>query len=201
MTTTKITTMTTKRFTALFSAATCTAALVACGGIAETYGLVSGTLAGMGPGLQTTLQNNGGDNIVVSANGSFTFPTQLPSLGAFSVTVLSQPTNQFCTVTRPTGVIPTDGLKANVTTIACAANSLGVTVTGLAAGNSLALANATATLAISANGVATFPGILAGATGYAVTVATQPTGQNCTLSSATGTITSGAQSLVGLSCI
>ena len=186
---------------ALLASVSCAAALVACGGITETFGSVSGTLSGMGAGLQTTLQNNGGDNVVMTANGTFTFPTQLPSLGAFSVTVLSQPTDQFCTVTRPTGVIPTDGLKANITTIACAANSLGVTVTGLAAGKSLTLANASTTNTVSANGLTTFSGILAGATAYAVTVTTQPVGQVCTLTNATGTVTSGAQSLVSLSCI
>ena len=185
---------------ALLSALVCATALVACGGITETFGSVSGSLSGMGAGLQTTLQNNGGDNIVLNGNGPFTFPSQLPSLGAFSVTVLSQPTNQFCTVTRPTGVIPTDGLKANITTIACAANSLGVTVTGLGTGNSLMLTNASATLTISSNGLATFPGILPGATNYLVTTTTQPAGQVCTLSNPSGTITGGAQSLVGLRC-
>lgn len=186
------------------TALVCAATLSACGGITDTFGSVSGTLSGMGAGQQITLQNNGGDNVVMTSNGVFTFPTQLRSLGAFSITVLNQPTNQFCTVTRPTGVIPTDGFQANVTTVACAANSLGVTVTGLAAGQSVTLANsniASSTLTVSANGLATFPGILAGATVYAVAVTAQPTGQLCTLTGARGSIASGAQSLASLNCV
>lgn len=190
--------------TALLAALACASALTACGGITETFGSVSGTLSGLQAGLQATLQNNGGDNVVMTANGTFTFPTQLRSLAPFSITVLAQPTNQFCSVTRPTGVIPTNGLAANISTIACAANSLGATVTGLAAGQSVTLSNGLATPAtvtITANGVTTFSGILAGTTAYAVTVTTQPTGQVCTLTNASGSIASGVQSLVGLSCV
>lgn len=185
----------------------CAATLGACGGITDTFGSVSGTLSGLGAGQQITLQNNGGDNVVMTSNGVFTFPTQLRSLGAFSVAVLSQPTGQFCTVTRPTGVIPTDGLQANVTIVACAANSLGVNVTGLAAGQNVTLANSSnasnssSTLTVSANGIATFSGILMGATAYKVTVTTQPAGQVCNLSNASGSIASGVQSVVGLICV
>lgn len=182
----------------------CAATLGACGGISETFGFVSGTLSGLNAGQQVTLQNNGSDNVVMAANGGFTFPTQLRSLGAFNVTVFTQPTNQFCTVTRPTGVIPTDGFQANVTNIACAANSLGVRVTGLAAGQSVMLASsssATSTLNVSANGLASFSGILAGATAYAVTVTAQPAGQVCSLTNGSGSISSGVQSVVGLNCV
>ena len=193
--------MTLSKTKAVLSTFACAAGLAACGGVIDKFGPVGGTLTGLGAGLQTTLQNNGGDNLVVSANGPFTFPTQLASLAPFNITVLGQPTNQFCRVTRPTGVIPTDGFTATITSIACAPNSLGVTVSGLATGSAVSLANASTTLAISANGLATFPGILAGATAYAVTVSAQPSGQVCTLSNASGSIAAGVQSLVGLSCL
>ena len=182
----------------------CAATLGACGGITDTFGSVSGTLSGLGAGQQITLQNNGSDNVVMTANGVFTFPTQLRSLGAFSVTVLTQPVGQFCTLTRPTGVIPTNGLQANITTVACAANSLAVNVAGLAAGQSVTLSNASSassTITVSANGLATFSGILAGATAYAVTVSAQPAGQVCSLSNASGSVASGVQSVVGLNCV
>ena len=180
------------------------ATLTACGGITDTFGSVSGTLSGLGAGQQVTLQNNGSDNVVLTSNGVFTFPTQQRSLGAFSVSVLSQPASQFCTVTRPTGVIPTDGFQANITTVACAANSLGVNVTGLAAGQSVTLANSgtvNSTLNVSANGLATFSGVLTGTTAYAVTVTAQPAGQVCSLTNASGRIASGVQSVVGLNCV
>jgi hypothetical protein len=176
--------------------------LTACGGSsAPTDGAVSGTVSGLGTGLSLALQNNGADTVTVAANGTFAFPTKLPSLGPFSITVLTQPVGQTCTVTRPTGVIPTDGNQANTTTVACVANSLGATVSGLTAGSAVTLSNAGVQLVVNANGVATFPGILVGGTAYAVTVAVQPAGQVCTLSSASGAITTGIQSLARLNCV
>src|SRR5215471_107899 len=58
---------------------------------------VGGTVSGLsGTGL--VLQDNGGDNLTISANGAFTFATKAT---AYNVTVLTQPTNppQTCTVT------------------------------------------------------------------------------------------------------
>src|SRR5207253_6507664 len=71
------------------------------------------------------LQDNGGDNLSVAANGSFTFATKLASGSAYSVTVLTQPSGQTCAVTAGTGTIA----SANVTsvTVTCAAS--GGTVT------------------------------------------------------------------------
>jgi hypothetical protein len=67
---------------------------------------ISGTvinLVGTGGGLQ--LQDNGGDSILVNANGTFTFPAALASGEAYSVTVSVQPSSpaQTCEVTRGTG--------------------------------------------------------------------------------------------------
>jgi len=59
----------------------------------------------VGSGL--ALQNNGGNNLTVSANGTFTFTTALATGAAYSVTVLTQPSNptQVCTVTNGTGTV------------------------------------------------------------------------------------------------
>ena len=52
---------------------------------------IGGTVSGLtGTGL--VLQDNGGNNLSVSASGSFTFTTAIASGGAYSVTVLTQPT-------------------------------------------------------------------------------------------------------------
>ena len=52
-------------------------------------GGASYTIGGTVSGLSGTvvLQDNGGDNLSVTANGSFTFPTQLASGAAYAVTV------------------------------------------------------------------------------------------------------------------
>jgi len=63
---------------------------------------IGGTVTGLsGTGL--TLQNNLGDNLAVSANGAFTFATAIASGGAYSVSVLTQPTGQTCTLQNASG--------------------------------------------------------------------------------------------------
>jgi hypothetical protein len=48
---------------------------------------VGGTLTGLPAGDTVTLQDNGGDNLTLSTNGTFTFPTALPNGQSYSVTV------------------------------------------------------------------------------------------------------------------
>ena len=48
---------------------------------------VGGTLTGLPAGDTVTLQDNGSDNLTLSTNGTFTFPTALPNGHAYSVTV------------------------------------------------------------------------------------------------------------------
>jgi hypothetical protein len=81
--------------------------------VLATY-TVGGTVSGLvGTGL--VLQNNGGDNLTITANGPFTFATALPDLSPYNVTVLTQPTGpaQVCTVTNGSGTIS----GANVTNV------------------------------------------------------------------------------------
>jgi len=60
------------------------------------------------------LQNNGGDNLSVSANGSFTFATPVAQGGAYAVGVLAQPTGQTCTVTNGSGTANADVTSVQV---------------------------------------------------------------------------------------
>jgi hypothetical protein len=75
---------------------------------ANTY-TISGTVYGLsGSGL--TLQDNGGDNLPVSASGSFTFASQIDYGNPYAVTVESQPSNpaQTCRVPNGTGIAYAD---------------------------------------------------------------------------------------------
>ncbi len=66
---------------------------------------VGGTVSGLaGTGL--VLQNNGGDSLTISANGSFIFPTRISVGGAYNVTVQTSPTtpNQTCAVELGNGL-------------------------------------------------------------------------------------------------
>jgi hypothetical protein len=151
------------------------------------------TIGGMISGLTGTglvLQDNGGDNLTVSANASsFTFATSIASGGAYSATVLTQPAGLNCTVTSGSGTA-----SANVTSVAIAcvqAYTIGGSVFGLS-GTGLVLQDNggnNLTVSTSAKSYAfVFPGAIpsAGAP-YSVTVLSDPAGQACTVASPTGT--------------
>ena len=65
---------------------------------------VGGTASGLAGG-KLVLQNNGSDDLVVSADGAFTFPTAVASGAAYAVTVKGQPAVpvQACTVSTGAG--------------------------------------------------------------------------------------------------
>lgn len=176
--------------------------LAACGGGNDpTNGTVGGTVQGLPAGQSVTLQNNGGDNITISSNTTFTFPTPLALLAPFSVSVLNQPLGQTCAVTAGTGVIPTDGSTANKVIVNCAlSSSVGGTVSGLAPGSSVTLDNGSAQVAIPGNGPYAFPGLLPAGTPYTVNVTVQPIEQSCTVVNPTGVAADGIEAMVTVSC-
>jgi hypothetical protein len=134
------------------------------------------------------LQDNAGDNLVVSADGSANFATAVPSGSTYAVTVLSQPTGQTCTVTSGSGTVTSSNVVG--IPVGCVTNSytIGGSVTGLAAGSLVLEDNGGDDLSVSANGSFTFAtAIVSGAT-YDVTVASQPTGLTCSVSNASGSV-------------
>jgi 6-phosphogluconolactonase (cycloisomerase 2 family) len=71
------------------------------------------TVSGLASGQQLTLQNNGGDSLVVTADGAFAFATAVAAGGSYDVTVGAQPTRQVCSVTSGSGT----AITANVNTV------------------------------------------------------------------------------------
>ena len=88
---------------------------VACTTAAFTVGVIVSDLTGSG----LVLQNNGADDLLISAAGSFTFATPLVSGASYNVTVKTQPSGpaQNCSVGNGTGTIDAQSV-ANVR-IAC----------------------------------------------------------------------------------
>ncbi|AKU95962.1 PUTATIVE HEMAGGLUTININ-RELATED Protein [Labilithrix luteola] len=82
---------------------------------APTFG-VGGTVSGLAAG-SVVLQVNGGGDVTVNANGSFDFASRLVDGSSYEVTVLKNPTGQFCAVTGATGTV-TGGAVNNVS-VAC----------------------------------------------------------------------------------
>jgi hypothetical protein len=161
---------------------------------------VGGTLSGLSG--TAVLQDNGGDNLSVTANGSFTFPTRLASGAAYAVSVKTQPAGQTCTVSGGTGTVG----SANVTSAAvtCATNppatySVGGTMSGLS-GTAVLQDNGGDNLSVTANGSFTFPTKLASGSAYSVTVLTQPSGQTCAVGGGTGTVGSANVTSAAVTC-
>ena len=185
----------------LLTASAFALSLAACGGSSISDGTVGGTVSGLIAGTSVTIQNNGSDTLTLTSNAAYTFPTRIASLRPFSVSVIAQPAGQSCAVSFPVGVIPTDGSIVNNIKVTCVlSSSVGGTVSGLAAGNSVALNFGTVPLAVTANGAFSFPGVLTAGTAYAVAVSAQPARQTCVLTNASGTVAAGVQSQVGVSC-
>jgi hypothetical protein len=57
---------------------------------------IGGSITGLQTGKSVVLQNNGGDDLTVSASGGFTFATPIADGGSYAVTVKTEPVNQRC---------------------------------------------------------------------------------------------------------
>jgi 6-phosphogluconolactonase (cycloisomerase 2 family) len=128
---------------------------------------IGGTISGLiGTGL--VLRNNGGNDLTVNANGSFTFSAPVASGNNYLVTVLTQPAPQQCTVANAGGTV----LAANVTsvTVTCAnLYSIGGTVNGLDVAGLVLRNSGGDDLTITANGTFSFATPVPPGTSYTVT--------------------------------
>ena len=165
---------------------------------------ISGTVSGLaGTGL--VLGNNGGGNLAVTANGSFTFAASFATGATYSVTVLTQPSNpsQTCTVTNGSDT----GGSANVTnvSVSCVTNTftVGGTVSGLSGTGLVLRNNGTDNLGINANGGFTFGTAIASGAPYNVTVLAQPSGpgQICTVGNGSGAVGGANVTDVSVACV
>ncbi|HBA34955.1 MAG TPA: hypothetical protein DCZ12_12555, partial [Gammaproteobacteria bacterium] len=153
---------------------------VAINCVTETYtvGITVNGLSGSG----LVLQNNGGDDLPVSTDGSFTFTTPINDGSTYNVSVLTQPStpNQACTITNASGVM--DGAKVTNITLDCVtdAHTLGGTVSGLV-GTGLVIQNNNADdLTINASGSFTLSQPYQDNSTYEITILTQPSSPNQT---------------------
>ena len=79
----------------------------------STYS-VGGTVSGLSDGAVVVLQDNGGDDLTVASNGSFTFATPLADGAAYSVTIAKHRAGEVCTLSGGSGTVA----SANVTSVA-----------------------------------------------------------------------------------
>jgi exo-beta-1,3-glucanase (GH17 family) len=166
------------------------AALAVLAGCGQSQNWQSGTpyvsIGGAVSGLTGTvvLSNNGNDSTTLSGNGAFKFGLQIKNGATYSVTVITQPKTQTCTVSNGSGVATSD---VSSVAVSCVDNpTIGGTVSGLT--GTLVLANNGGdALSLTKNGSFTFATALKPNASYSVTVATQPQGQTCTVTNGSGT--------------
>lgn len=174
-------------------------ALAACGGGGTAT--IGGAVNGLRDGSSVTLQDNNADNLTISSNQGFIFPTSLGSGATYNVTVLSEPVGQSCVVTGGTGIVDSGADDITNVAVACSlSSSIGGTVAGLALGNSVWLANGSQLLPIAANGSFAFPGVLPAGTSYNVVVSAQPAQQTCVVANGSGTVAAGVMAAVSVTC-
>lgn len=146
---------------------------------------VGGTITGLRGDV--VLQNNGGDDLPLNADGAFLFAKPVGEGKAYKVTVKKQPANQTCTVTNGSGTISDHVVDVEVT---CVTNvrTIGGTVSGLDGGHVTLQNNGGDNLTVTQNGKFEFPTKVAQGETYEVTVYIQPVGRVCTVERGSGTV-------------
>lgn len=162
---------------------------------ANTY-TVGGNVSGLNGSL--TLQNNGGDDITLNADGGFTFTAQNDAT-AYNVTISSQPATQLCTVTGGSGTLA--GTDVTNVSVACSTTTytVGGNVSGLI-GSVTVQNNGGDDITMNANGAFNFATALADTSVYAVTVLAQPASQTCTVNNGSGSVSGANISNVMVVC-
>jgi len=191
------------------------AALAACGGgggggDGGGGGGATHAIAGRVEGLTASglvLQNNGADNLPIGAAGAFRFTQTVAHGGAYAVTVFTQPAGQACIVAHGSGTANDDVSNIVVT---CANNppppppqtqTVGGSVSGLTSAGLVLRNNGGDGITIAADATSfTFPTAVARGAAYAVSIGTQPQGNDCTVANASGTIAEANVTNVQVSC-
>lgn len=167
---------------------------------------IGGTVSGLtGSGL--VLQQNGGDDLPISADGAFTFATPVNDGSAYSVTVAVQPGNpmQTCIVKNGSGTVQgadVTGVQVICSTTPPPTYTIGGSVSGLAGSGLVLQQNGGDDLPISANSAFTFATPVDDGASYSVTVSAQPTNpaQTCVVANGSGTVNGANVDNVDVTC-
>jgi hypothetical protein len=166
----------------------------------NTYS-VGGELTNLNSGNTVVLQDNGSDDITLSSDGVFVFSTKVADGSPFEVTVLTQPSEQLCSVSAGSNNI--NGSDVEDVAINCVTNTytVGGTLSTLGVAKTVVLQNNGGdNLELDANGAFLFSMPVSHGLSYSVAVLTQPSGQFCTVTLGTGTINSANASDITISC-
>lgn len=170
----------------------------------NTY-TIGGNVSGLtGTGL--VLQNNGGDDVTIDADGGFVFATALTDGATYAITISSQPTSypgQVCSITNGSGTL--SGSDITAISVSCATErTISGTISGLTGTSTVELQNNGGDNLSAGNGSFTFATGLAEGSDYTVTVLTQPTAgqQYCSVIDGNGAVPVGSDvTTVTVNCV
>ena len=151
------------------------------------------------------LQNNGTDNLPLTftTTTNFTFPTPIAQNSGYKVTILQQPTSQFCTINRSTGTGV--NVTANISTVRVVCSNttytIGGTVSNLQTDGLVLQNNSGDDWSVPAHSTGfTFPTPVAAGSSYLVTILKQPEGLSCSISTNSGTANADVSN-VSVACV
>jgi len=174
---------------------------ITCTSIPHTVG---GTVSGFNEIGDLVLQNNAGDDLTITANGDFVFPTTLIKSDQYAVSVLTQPSNpnQICSITNASGTIAKENIDNISITCAAQQYTVGGTVTDLTGSDLVLQNNSGDNLTINANGAFTFATPIDDLSAFTVSVLTPPNSpaQPCRVSNNQGTIAGANATDVAITC-
>jgi hypothetical protein len=153
---------------------------------------VGGTIAGLTGSI--TLQLNGAENLTRSANGPFTFQTELDDQSTFTVAITAPPTEQDCSLQEASGKVSGADITSIRVTCTQRTYTLGGTVEGLVGTLPLTL-DGGETLSLTANGAFTFQARRPRGSTYAVTLGAAARGYRCALTQGSGTVEGHVQNI------
>jgi hypothetical protein len=161
---------------------------------------LSAAVSGLASGVNLKVEDNVGNQLMFTTNGTLTFASTYASGASYSVTIFKQPTGQTCTLGSNASGTITGNTTVAITCAASNSYTLSAAVTGLASGGTLKVQDDVGNqLVFTSNATMNFASTYTGGASYSVTIFAQPAGQTCTLgSNASGTIT--GNTTVAITC-
>ncbi len=145
---------------------------------------IGGSVSGLSGTL--VLQNNGGDDLTISGDGPFKFPSTLKRGGTYDVTIKEQPAGPVCDLFNGKGTALSE---VDDIIVVCSYRNypVSVTVKGLTGKLNL-LNNGIEPLAIESDGSYLFNQSIVKGGRYRVTMTSKPNEQSCTVNNAEGPV-------------
>jgi hypothetical protein len=166
---------------------------------AATLYTISAMITGLSGG-SLILQDDKGDQLTFTSNTTQAFATSYTSGAAYSVSIVTQPAGQICTLGSNASGNANSNITVAVTCVTPVTFTLSAMVSGLPTGSLALVDDQGDALTFTTNGTQTFLTPYLSGASYSVSISAQPSGGTCTLgSNASGTMT--ANTTVAITCV